>query len=125
LPDYPTGGDLRGGAAALVDADGDGALDLVIVRDETDETVRNTRVIKNPLKDFVNVTATAVPAPVTTANAVDGWRAKRVLVGDVNGDGRPDLVLLRPEKATGGDANRSRARLFLGGVAGPFTEATT
>jgi hypothetical protein len=124
LPDFLTGDDLRGSDAALVDVDADGALDLVIVRDEADETVRSTRVIRNPLKDFVNVTATAIPAPVATANAVDGWRAKRALAGDVNGDGRPDLVLLRPEHAVGPDADRPRVRLLLGGAGGAFTDAT-
>jgi len=126
LPDYLTGDDLRGADAALVDVDGDGALDFVIVRDEANETVRNTRVIRNPLKDFVNATATAIPAPIAAqpGNQADGWRAKRALVGDLNGDGRPDIVLLRAEKANGGDASRPRIRVLFGGPGGVYTDAT-
>jgi hypothetical protein len=91
------------------------------VTDQYDQT----SAVDLQLKGFVDTTSTAIPAPVTTTNAVDGWRATRVLVGDVNGDGYPDLVLLRPEKAYGSDANRSRLRLLLGDGSGGFTDATS
>ena len=83
-----------------------------------------THAVDIRTKGFTDDSANLIPGPVTTANAVDGWRATRVLVGDVNGDNRPDLVLLRPEPAFGNDANRSRLRLLLNGATG-FTDATT
>jgi hypothetical protein len=84
-----------------------------------------TSAVDLQLKGFADTTSTAIPAPVTTSNAIDGWRATRVLAGDVDGDTKPDLVLLRPEQAFGSDANRSRIRLLLGDGAGAFSDATT
>lgn len=48
LPSPFTADDLRGAVVIPVDLDGDSDADLVIGRDEGDETVRNTRVIVNP-----------------------------------------------------------------------------
>ena len=48
----------------------------------------------------------------TAGDALTGKGA--ITTGDLNGDGKPDLVLLRPEKAFGGDAQRPRIRVLLG-----------
>jgi hypothetical protein len=125
LPNFVTVDDLRGVAATLADLDRDGALDVIVSRDESDQTVRNTLVLASPLKDFADATAKAIPAPVTTLNGVDGWRGTKVLVGDVDGDNTKDLVVLRPERAAGADANRSRIRLLRGNGAGVFVDSTT
>jgi hypothetical protein len=51
LPGPPLGDDVHGADVALFDADGDGDLDVVIVRDDPDETVRNTRLLLNPRRN--------------------------------------------------------------------------
>ncbi len=76
------------------------------------------------VRGFADTTSVSIPAPNTGTNAADGWRATRVLSGDVNGDNNVDLVLLRPEVAFGGDAQRSRIRLLHGNGAGGFTDVT-
>jgi VCBS repeat protein/IPT/TIG domain-containing protein len=97
----------------------DATVDLRV----TDQ-IEQTSVLRMRVKGFSDATDTAIPAPVTNTGSVDGWRAARVLAGDVDGDGDADLVLLRPELAFGGDANRSRIRLLVNGGSGTFTDAT-
>jgi hypothetical protein len=51
MPNPLTGDDGRGRTVLLLDlGTGDGDLDLVLARDEANETVRNTRVLTNPRK---------------------------------------------------------------------------
>jgi hypothetical protein len=83
-----------------------------------------THFINVPIRGFSDITASAIPAPNTGSGTVDGWRATRVLAGDVTGDNKPDLILLRPEPAFGADADRSRIRLLVNGAGGVFTDAT-
>jgi hypothetical protein len=83
-----------------------------------------THAIVVPVRGFADITASSIPAPLTTSGNVDGWRATRVLAGDVTGDGKPDLVLLRPEPAFGQDASRSRIRILVNGANATFTDGT-
>ena len=83
-----------------------------------------THFINVPIRGFSDITAVAIPAPNTGSGVADGWRATRVLAGDVTGDNKPDLILLRPEPAFGADSGRSRIRLLVNGGNGTFTDAT-
>lgn len=73
---------------------------------------------------FVDGSGSAIPAPLTDEGAIDGWRASRVLVGDVTGDDVDDLVLLRPSTAFGADADRPRVRILAADGSGGFSDAT-
>lgn len=84
-----------------------------------------TSVLDVPFAGFDDATDTRIPAPVTTANRADGWRATRVLAGDVTGDGLPDLVLLRPASAGGASSLRSRVRVLRGSATGTFSDVTS
>lgn len=53
LPSTLAGDDLRGAAVILLDVDRDGDLDIVSARSEADETVRNLRVLLNPLDPLI------------------------------------------------------------------------
>lgn len=83
-----------------------------------------TSVLDVTIGAFTNETSARLPAPVTTANQEDGFRATRILRGDVSGDGRDDLILLRPEQAFGDDQDRSRIRVLFGTATGTFTDQT-
>ncbi len=73
---------------------------------------------------FPDISSSAVPTPNTGTNVADGWRATRILSGLINDDLVTDLVLLRPAAAFGGDADRSRVRIFLGDGSGGYTDGT-
>jgi hypothetical protein len=73
---------------------------------------------------FEDVSDVAVPEPVADPGHEDGWRAMRVLHGDLDGDGHPDLVLVRPERAFAGDADRPRVRVLLNDGSGGFSDVT-
>ncbi|MCE9637954.1 MAG: FG-GAP-like repeat-containing protein [Planctomycetes bacterium] len=91
------------------------------VTDQYDQT----STLNVTVKGFSDDTATDVPAVVTTTNGLDGWRATRVLTGDVSGDGIPDLVLLQAARAFGTTAQRTRVRVLRGSATGVFSDVTT
>lgn len=70
----------RSYSGILVDMDGDGALDLVVSNDDPDAK----KVYRNDGKGrFTQLTSFGSPA----------WSTRHVTVGDVSGDGIPDIVL--------------------------------
>ncbi len=83
-----------------------------------------TDTLTLPVRGFTDVTNTYIPAPETSTSNADGWRATRVLRGDFSGDGRPDLVLLRPAAAFGGSSARSRVRLLRQRADGTYEDRT-
>jgi Tfp pilus assembly protein PilF len=92
----------RGGAVALADLDGDGALDLI------DGGGAWLRVFRNDHGRFVDVTAAwlgSVPLPPATG----------VVAGDYDNDGRTDLLVLR---TTGVTLYRQTAQTVFENVTG-------
>lgn len=76
----------RLGSALWSDLDGDGDLDVVITGIEGSWLYRNNG----------NETFTSLPG------AIPNWEGSRAVVGDFNGDGRTDIVLLQSFLGTGG-----------------------
>ena len=94
----------------------DGTVSLRVT-DETPATIHleQTSALTFRVKGFLDQTSTIFPGPRTLTDEVDGWRASRVLVGDVTGDGRKDIVLLQHSAAFGTTKSRSRVRVLAAG----------
>lgn len=97
----------------------DGTAELRVT-DDLDQTSALTVTVKG----FADMTATHIPAPRAVTDEADGWRATRVLAGDVTGDGRKDLVLLQSAPAIGASKSRSRLRVLAGNSNGSFGDIT-
>jgi hypothetical protein len=98
----------------------DGTVDLRV-----EDQYEQASVLPVEIRAITDVSAAAIPEPLTTENAVDGWRAARVLHGDVTGDDEVDLVLIRAAAAFGADVDRQRLRILAGDGMGGFTDATS
>lgn len=90
-----------------------------------EDSVEQSSTLDVEVRGFTDGTDGAIPTPNTGQGVADGWRTTSILRGDVNGDQKTDLLLLRPEQAFGGDAQRSRIRVLLGDGSGGFTDATS
>jgi hypothetical protein len=99
--------DQVGSGAALFDFDGDGRLDAYFVQDGGAESgARNQLFHQQPDGRFKNV---------STGSGLDiGARGMGAIAGDVNNDGRPDVVL----------TEYGATRLFLNLGGGKFREVT-
>ncbi|MCG3134719.1 MAG: hypothetical protein HMLKMBBP_02070 [Planctomycetes bacterium] len=76
------------------------------------------------VRGFTDVTSTAVPAPTSTTDRVDSWRATKVIATDANKDGIRDLVLITSSKAVAPSAALPRVRILRGNSDGTFTDRT-
>jgi hypothetical protein len=107
----PTGGYLlpqvMGSGAALFDFDGDGLLDIYLVQNAGPASPARNRLYRQlPGGRFRDVSA-------GSGLDVAGW-GMGVAVGDVNNDGRPDVLL----------TEYGRARLFRNNGDGTFTDVS-
>jgi enediyne biosynthesis protein E4 len=97
---------IMGSGAALVDLDGDGRLDVYLIHNAGPNGPTNRLYLQNPDGTFRDASA-------GSGLDVAGF-GMGVAVGDVNNDGRPDVVL----------TEFGRTRLFLNLGGGRFKEVT-
>ncbi len=97
---------IMGAGGALIDCDGDGRLDVYLVHISGPEGRKNQLFRQRPDGTFEDVSA-------GSGLDVSGY-GTAVAVGDVNNDGRPDVLL----------GEFGRVRLFLNEGGGKFREAT-
>jgi hypothetical protein len=131
LPSATNVDDGRATCVLLTDVTGDGKADIVIstpdplvyfdAGNNTTTTKSSTRILKNNgTGTFTDVTATAIPLPTNA----EPWRADSVAFGDVNADGKADLVLaLDAVLPDGSGGFKPSTRVLLGNGAGVFTPA--
>jgi hypothetical protein len=115
LPSVPLAGtsddNLRGSALALLDFDGDGALDLLVgtsdtLFDSSGGAVRSTRLLQgNGSLGFADASGYLV------APGVDSGEADDLLVGDLDGAGELSILLLT-ETTPFSSENGERFRIF-------------
>ncbi|HEX5010451.1 MAG TPA: CRTAC1 family protein [Planctomycetota bacterium] len=87
--------DLHGNGLALLDVDGDGDLDLLLVDGSTRERVATKRQVSHHLLINTGVRDGAPrfeSVPGATGLRMNGWPTG-VAVGDVDRDGRPDVLI--------------------------------
>lgn len=109
--------DMMSGGAAAADVDGDGFVDLFVLRGDAQMAV----LLRN-LGDgsFVDASAASGLGIVTPLGMPNG-----ATFADVDGNGAPDLLVGGVEYANGAGTGTAPLRLFLNDGDGSFTESLT
>lgn len=111
------GADAEPTAVAAADVSGDGHVDLVVANKGLDDSPFPPPELPGTVSVLIGDGAGGFAAAVQySAGAGDG-RADAVALGDVTGDGHPDIVVSRPLANTAG--------VLAGDGAGGFAEAVT
>ncbi len=82
----------------LADVNGDGRLDIITANDETYDSATGQYVSGHSVSVLLNTGSGNFPATTSFAPKTDypvGGRTNYVTVGDVDGDGRPDIAVSR------------------------------
>ena len=102
----------------VIDVTGDGVPDIVTV-----DYSRYSSPFTSSLVVFLGNGNGTFQAPITTAIG-DGF-TRTFAIGDINGDGKPDLVTETKYKNTSTDKNTFTLNAFLGNGNGTFSSPTT
>jgi hypothetical protein len=123
----------QGSRVELADLDGDGDLDLVILHAKSTDAYlgapsygsRALRILRNdgPITGFTDVTASALPSVPLAGTANDNLRGTALVVRDVDGDGKLDILIGTTEALlTPSGQPARRTRLLRGGPGLVFTD---
>jgi hypothetical protein len=105
IPGYSAGPETDPSAITVADLDGDGLDDVILPGIELSDGTPTLAILKGRQNGML--------APVTYINGVSVWG---LASGDVNGDGKPDIVV------TGFNASGSYVTTFLNEGQGNFTQ---
>ena len=117
---YGTGGVLPY-SVAVADVNGDGRPDVLVANTCADKTCATYGSVGVLLNQTAGVSTTF--APVVTYGS-SGYAANSVAVGDVNGDGKPDLVVAN-ECTSSSNCDNATVGVLLGNGNGTFQTVVT
>jgi hypothetical protein len=114
-------GEGLGASARALDADGDGAMDLLLGAPTADATGQDSGTFYLFAGPFVADRTTAEALATVHGGAAGrrlGAATAELVHGDVDGDGAADVLIGNPVDNAGGPANRGAAALFFGPLTG-------
>lgn len=104
-------GQNKDGGHAWADFDNDGDLDVLVLENNNNSSVKSYLMRQGPIGTFTNVQATLAPGML-------GDRAERQAAwGDINNDGRPDFLI---NSSGNGGGTRVAIQIFIQNTNGTF-----
>ncbi|WP_343488484.1 FG-GAP-like repeat-containing protein [Allomuricauda sp. d1] len=107
-------GQNKDGGHAWADFDNDGDLDVLVLENNNNGSVKSFLMEQDPVGTFTNVQSTLAPGML-------GDRAERQAAwGDLNNDGRPDFMI----NSSGTTSSRVAIQIFIQNTDGTFGDGT-
>ncbi len=103
-------GQNKDGGHAWSDFNGDGLLDVLVLENNNNTSVKSFLMRQGPAGTFTNVQATLAPG------MLGDYAERQAVWGDLNGDGRPDFMI----NSSGNSNTRKAIQIFIQNTDGTF-----